>query len=103
MFLFGSGHSRLVCEEMTARQGGFVGFYALVEQSLSNHSAIVGPNGLWGPLFLQNYEGYAEELLKNLRFSPHDAFIIVSTSGMRPLIVEMAMGVHSRGMPIVGI
>ena len=51
---------------------------------------------------MENYEGYAEELLKNLRFGPHDAFIIVSTSGVRPLIVEMAKGVQSHGMPIVG-
>ena len=80
-----------------------MGFYALVEQSLSNHFAIVGPNGLRGPLFLENYEGYAEELLKNIHFGPDDAFIIISTSGVRPLIVEMAMGVRQRGMPVISI
>ena len=50
VFLFGCGHSRMMCEEMTPRQGCFVGFVALVEQSLSNHSAIVGTNGLRPPL-----------------------------------------------------
>ncbi len=103
VFLFGSGHSRILCEEMTPRQGGFVGFYALVEQALSNHFAIVGPNGLRGPLYLENYEGYAEQLLKNIRFGPNDAFIVISTSGVRPLIVEMALGAQRRGMPVVAI
>ena len=103
VFLFGSGHSRILCEEMTPRQGGFVGFYALVEQALSNHFAIVGPNGLRGPLYLEDYEGYAEELLNNFRFGPHDAFIVISTSGVRPLIVEMALGVRQRGMPVIAI
>ena len=31
IFLFGSGHSRMMCEEMTPRQGCFVGFYAWAE------------------------------------------------------------------------
>ena len=103
VFLFGAGHSRMMCEEMTPRQGGFVGFYALVELAISNHAAIVGPNGLRGPLHLEKYEGYAEEILQSFHFGPHDAFIVISTSGIRPLIVEMAMGARSRGMPVIGL
>ena len=103
VFLFGAGHSRMMCEEMTPRQGGFVGFYALVELAISNHAAIVGPNGLRGPLHLEKYEGYAEEILQSFHFGPHDAFIVISTSGIRPLIVEMAMGARARGLPVIGI
>ncbi len=103
IFCFGSGHSRMMCEEMTPRQGGFVGFYALIEQALSNHSAIIGPNGLRGPLHLEKIDGYAEEILRSFRFGPHDAFIIISTSGIRPLIVEMALGVKERGMPVIAV
>ncbi len=103
IFCFGSGHSRMMCEEMTPRQGGFVGFYALVEQALSNHAAIVGPNGLRGPLYLEKIDGYAEEILRSFQFGPHDAFIIISTSGIRPLIVEMALGVKERAMPVIGV
>ena len=103
VFLFGAGHSRMMCEEMTPRQGGFVGFYALVELAISNHAAIVGPNGLRGPLHLEKYEGYAEEILQSFHFGPHDAFIVISTSGIRPLIVEMAMGAQARGLPVIGI
>ncbi|TVR49687.1 MAG: sugar isomerase domain-containing protein [Puniceicoccaceae bacterium] len=103
VFLFGSGHSRMMCEEMTPRQGCFVGFYAMVELALSNHAATVGINGLRGPLFLEKVEGYAEELLKSFSFGPHDAFIIISTSGIRPVIVEMALGAKARGLPVIGI
>ena len=103
VFLFGNGHSRMMCEEMTPRQGCFAGFFALVEQALSNHSAIVGSNGLRAPLHLENYEGYAEEILKSFRFGPHDAFIIISTSGIRPVIVELALGARKRGMPVIAI
>src|SRR5262245_54135671 len=40
VFLFGAGHSRMMCEEMTPRQGCFPGFVALVEVALANHAAI---------------------------------------------------------------
>ena len=103
VFLFGAGHSRMMCEEMTPRQGCFVGFYALVELAISNHSAIVGPNGLRGPLHLEKYEGYAEEILKSFKFGPDDAFILISTSGIRPLIVEMALGAKERGLPVIAM
>ena len=86
VFLFGNGHSRMMCEEMTPRQGCFPGFVALVEHSLSNHAAIVGANGLRAPLYLEKYEGYAEQILSGFRFGPHDAFIVISTSGIRPVV-----------------
>ena len=103
VFLFGAGHSRMMCEEMTPRQGGFVGFFALVELAVSNHASIVGTNGLRGPLFLEKIEGYAEEILKGFEFGPHDAFILISTSGIRPLIVEMAIGAKERGLPVIAM
>ena len=103
VFLFGNGHSRMMCEEMTPRQGGFPGFVALVETALSNHAAIIGANGLRSSLYLENYEGYAEHILNSFRFGPHDAFIIISTSGIRPVVVEMAMGAQTRGLPVIAI
>jgi uncharacterized phosphosugar-binding protein len=103
VFLFGNGHSRMMCEEMTPRQGCFAGFFALVELALSNHAAIVGANGLRAPLYLEKYEGYAEQVLRGFQFGPHDAFIVISTSGIRPVIVEMAEGARRRGMPVIAI
>ena len=103
VFLFGNGHSRMMCEEMTPRQGGFPGFVALVEMALSNHAAIIGANGLRSSLYLENYEGYAEQILSGFHFGPHDAFIIISTSGIRPVVVEMAMGVRARALPVIAI
>jgi len=103
VFLFGSGHSRMMCEEMTPRQGGFVGFVALVEHSLSDHANIIGANGLRAPLHLEKFSGYAEEILKSFSFGPNDAFIIISTSGIRPVIVEMAIGAKQRELPVIAI
>ena len=103
VFLFGSGHSRMMVDEMTTRQGCFVGFHPLVELSVSNYSAIIGANGLRAALFLEKYEGYAEQILQGFHFGPNDAFIIVSTSGIRPLVVEMALGAKARNLPVIAI
>jgi uncharacterized phosphosugar-binding protein len=103
VFLFGNGHSRMMVEEMTPRQGGFPGFVALVETALSNHAAIIGANGLRSSLYLENYEGYAEHILNSFHFGPHDAFIIISTSGIRPVVVEMATGACKKGLPVIAI
>src|SRR5262245_47923335 len=83
VFLFGNGHSRMLCEEMIPRQGCFPGFVALVELALSNHADVIGANGLRAPLYLEKYEGYSEEILKGFHFGPRDAVIVLSTSGIR--------------------
>jgi uncharacterized phosphosugar-binding protein len=93
----------MMCEEMTPRQGCYPGWVALVELALSNHASIVGANGLRAPLYLEKYEGYAEEILKSFRFGPDDAFVLISTSGIRPVIVEMAAGARRRGLPVIAI
>ena len=103
VFLFGNGHSRMLCEEMTPRQGCFPGFFAMVEMALSNHASIVGTNGLRPPLYLEKYEGYAEQILNGFHFGPHDAMILISTSGIRPVVVEMAEGARKRGLPVIAI
>ena len=86
--LFGCGHSRMMCEEMTPRQGCFVGWHTIVELGLTFHNVIVGPNGLRQSLHLEKTPGYAEQILRNFAFGPKDVLIIISTSGIREIIVE---------------
>jgi uncharacterized phosphosugar-binding protein len=101
--LFGCGHSRMMCEEMTPRQGCFVGWHTIVELGLSFHNLIVGPNGLRQSLHLEKTLGYAEQILRNFAFGPNDVMIVISTSGIREVIVEMAEGAKRRGMPVIGL
>src|SRR5437660_4027254 len=101
--LFGCGHSRMMCEEMTPRQGCFVGWHTIVELGLTFHNAIVGPNGLRQSLHLEKTPGYAEQILRNFAFGPHDVLIVISTSGIREVIVEMAEGAKRRGLGVIGV
>jgi uncharacterized phosphosugar-binding protein len=101
--LFGAGHSRMLCEEMTPRQGCFVGWHTIVELGLTYHNAIVGPNGLRQSLHLEKTPGYAEQILRNFAFGPKDVMIVVSTSGIREVIIEMAEGARRRGLAVIGV
>src|SRR3954449_10038883 len=101
--LFGCGHSRMLCEEMTPRQGCFVGWHTIVELALTFHNAIVGPNGLRQSLHLEKKPGYAEQILRNFAFGAKDVLIVISTSGIREVIIEMAEGAKKRGLPVIGI
>ena len=101
--LFGCGHSRMLCEEMTPRQGCFVGWHTIVELGLTYHNLIVGPNGLRQSLHLEKTLGYAEQILRNFAFGPKDVMIVISTSGIREVIVEMAEGARQRGLKVIGV
>src|SRR5579859_3382948 len=101
--LFGCGHSRMMCEEMTPRQGCFVGWHTIVELGLTFHNLIVGPNGLRQSLHLEKTPGYAEQILRNFAFGPKDAMIVISTSGIREIIIEMVLGAKQRGLRVIGL
>ena len=78
--LFGSGHSRILVEEMWPRYGSFPGFNPIVELSLSFHNLVVGANGQRQAMFLENVSGLAERILRNFDLSDRDSALVVSSS-----------------------
>src|SRR5436853_1561517 len=79
--VFGSGHSRIMVEEMWPRYGSFPGFNPIVELSLSFHNLVVGANGQRQAMFLENVSGLAERILRNFDLSPQDSALIASSGG----------------------
>jgi uncharacterized phosphosugar-binding protein len=101
--LFGSGHSRILVEEMWPRYGSFPGFNPIVELSLSFHNLVVGPNGQRQAMFLENVSGLAERILRNFDFSPQDSALVASSSGCNVVPIEIAEGFKKRGLRVVVI
>jgi uncharacterized phosphosugar-binding protein len=71
--------------------------------ALTYHNLIVGPNGLRQSLHLEKTPGYAEQILRNFAFGPKDVLIVISTSGIREVIIEMAEGAKQRGLSVIGV
>jgi len=101
--LFGSGHSRILVEEMWPRYGSFPGFNPIVELSLSFHNLVVGPNGQRQAMFLENVSGLAERILRNFDLSPKDSALVASSSGCNLVPIEMAARFRQRGVKVVAI
>src|SRR5687768_2899852 len=101
--VFGSGHSRIMVEEMWPRYGSFPGFNPIVELSLTFHNLVVGANGQRQAMFLENVTGLAERILRNFDLSPKDSALIISSSGCNLVPIEMAEQFRRRGVKVVSI
>jgi uncharacterized phosphosugar-binding protein len=88
--VFGSGHSRIMVEEMWPRYGSFPGFNPIVELSLTYHNNVVGANGQRQAMFLENVQGLADRILRNFALDKKDTALIVSSSGCNIVPIEMA-------------
>jgi len=98
--LFGSGHSRIMVEEMWPRYGSFPGFNPMVELSLTYHNSVIGSNGQRQAMFLENVSGLAERILRNYQLSEADSALVISSSGCNIVPIEMAEGFQLRGVRV---
>lgn len=101
--VFGSGHSRIMVEEMWPRYGSFPGFNPIVELSLSFHNLVVGANGQRQAMFLENVSGLAERILRNFDLAPADSALVISSSGCNVVPTEIAEEFQRRGVRVVAI
>src|SRR6186713_302306 len=101
--VFGSGHSRILVEEMWPRYGSFPGFNPIVELSLTFHNLVVGANGQRQAMFLENVSGLAERILRNFDLSPQDSALVVSSSGCNVVPIEIAELFQRKGVRVVSI
>lgn len=101
--VFGSGHSRIMVEEMWPRYGSFPGFNPIVELSLSFHNLVVGANGQRQAMFLENVSGLAARILRNFDLVPQDSALVISSGGCNVVPIEMAEEFRRRGVRVVAI
>lgn len=101
--VFGSGHSRIMVEEMWPRYGSFTGFNPIVELSLTFHNLVVGANGQRQAMFLENVSGLAERIMRNFTVSDEDAALIISSGGTNIVPIEMAAYFQNKNIKVVSI
>ena len=101
--VFGSGHSRILVEEMWPRYGSFPGWNPIVELSLTFHNLVVGANGQRQAMFLENVSGLAARILRNFDLKDGDTALVISSSGCNVVPVEMAEEFQRRRVKVVSI
>jgi uncharacterized phosphosugar-binding protein len=101
--VFGSGHSRIMVEEMWPRYGSFPGFNPIVELSLTYHNNVVGANGQRQAMYLENVSGLAERIIRNFGIDTKDTALVVSSSGCNIVPIEMAEIFQQKGIKVVAL
>lgn len=101
--LFGSGHSRMMVEEMWPRYGSFPGFNPIVELSVSFHNLVVGSNGQRQAMFLENVSGLATRILRNFDITDQDTALVISSSGCNVVSIEMAEEFQKKNVKVAAL
>src|SRR5690606_28546842 len=101
--VFGSGHSRIMVEEMWPRYGSYPGFNPIVELSLTFHNLVVGANGQRQAMFLENVPGLAERILRNFDLTESDTALVISSSGCNIVPIEIAELFQKKEIKVVAV
>jgi len=101
--VFGSGHSRMMVEEMWPRYGSFPGFNPIVELSLTFHNPVVGSNGQRQAMYLENVSGLADRILRNFDVNEQDTALVISSSGCNVVPIEIAEAFQRKNIKVAAL
>ncbi len=97
IFLFGTGHSHMLSEELFYRAGGLVQVQPVLDEKLMLHVSASEST------VLERKAGLAEELYNRYGMKPGDVIVIISNSGRNGVVVDMALLCKERGIKTVAL
>jgi uncharacterized phosphosugar-binding protein len=96
-WVFGTGHSHALAEELYGRAGGLADVRAILEPGLMLHE------GLQKSSLLERLPGLADVLLDINPLESGDVVLIASNSGRNAVPVEFALGARKRGVKVIAL
>ena len=96
-YVFGSGHSHMVAEEVYLRAGGLGFVKAILPPELMLHEM---PNkSTW----LERLVGYSSAIVDLYKVDAKDTIMIISNSGRNNVPVEMAIAAKEKGAKVIAL
>ena len=97
IYIFGTGHSHMIAEEIYLRAGGLAIVKAILPGELMLHDM---PNK---STQLERLEGYSKPMLDLYKPTEKDILIVISNSGRNNVPIEMCMAGKELGMKVIAI
>ncbi len=95
--VFGTGHSRLISEEIFYRAGGLAPVDAVLEDTVSGYRDVTKSE------LTERLEGLGELIVRHRRMAPPDVLLLVSQSGRNAVPIEVAEAARARGIRTIAI
>jgi len=96
-YVFGSGHSHIVAEDIYIRAGGLAYVKAILVPELMLHEM---PNK---STYLERLNGYSDAILKLYKVDANDTLMVISNSGRNNVPVEMCLSAKELGTSIIAM
>ena len=97
IFLFGTGHSNILAQEMFFRAGGLVNLRPIFEEGLMLHTSASKSSGL------ERLDGYAKVIFDHHQLRRGDILFVFSYSGHRSITVDMAQLANEHGLTVIAL
>lgn len=96
-YVFGSGHSHMIAEELFLRAGGLALVHAILLPELMVHELSRKST------YLERLEGYAPAMVKLYKVEAKDTIMVISNSGRNPVPVEMCLAAKEKGAKVIAM
>lgn len=97
IFLFGTGHSHMLSEELFYRAGGLVRIKPVLYEPLMLHLSASESTEI------ERREGLAEMLFSEYGMKKDDVILIISNSGRNSVVVDMALLCKNSGLTVIAL
>lgn len=97
IFLFGTGHSHLLAEELFYRAGGLLNIQPILVDELMLHISASESTRA------ERKEGLAERIYADYGITQGDVIVIISNSGRNGVIVDMALLCREQGVRVIAL
>ena len=97
LYVFGCGHSHIIGEDLFYRAGGTAAVCAMLDSDLMFHTGAAKSS------VYEKMTGLAQPVFERYGITDKDVLLVVSTSGINSVPIEMALCAKEKGIPVIAI